>query len=220
MRLRLDESETAPASDDEEPEPAPARSGPRVGLLTLTLVAVLALLLGVAGGWLIPRLATPGENSVEAGFARDMTTHHAQAVEMGLIAYDRAVNPSVRTIGYDIATMQQGEIGTMQTWLRMWHLDPTGSEPAMAWMPGGTETMVNGLMPGMATPEQMAQLRNAQGTALDQLFIKLMIDHHLGAIHMVDAVLAESDVDVVREVAQRMKNTQQAELNNLRARAS
>ena len=93
--------------------------------------------------------------SAEAGFARDMTTHHAQAVEMGLIAFDQGTDGEVRQIGGDIATGQQGEIGMMQTWLRAWGLDPTGSEPRMAWMPGGTEMVKNGLMPGMATPEQM-----------------------------------------------------------------
>jgi len=187
----------------------------RYGTLALALAVVVGLLLGYAGGLLTPRLTRPGDDSVEAGFARDMTTHHAQAVEMGLIAFQRGQDREVRTIGGDIATSQQGDIGTMQTWLRLWGLDPTGSQPRMAWMPGGTEMVNDGLMPGMATPEEMDKLRAAQGRALDILFLELMIKHHLGGIHMVDGVLKASDETDLVHAAQTMKNTQQSELVNL-----
>jgi uncharacterized protein (DUF305 family) len=202
---------TEPPTDAEGEREAPRG----YGTLALALAVVVGLLLGYAGGLLTPRLTRPGDGSVEAGFARDMTTHHAQAVEMGLIGFQRGEDPDVRTIGADIATSQQGDIGTMQTWLRSWGLDPTGSQPRMSWMPGGTEMVKNGLMPGMATPEEMDKLRAAQGRELDILFLELMIKHHLGGIHMVDGVLKVSDeADVVR-TAQTMKNTQQTELVNL-----
>ncbi|MEW2381781.1 DUF305 domain-containing protein [Micromonospora sp. NPDC047707] len=190
-------------------------SARRFGTLAVALAVVVGLLLGYAGGLLTPRVTRPGDASVEAGFARDMTTHHAQAVEMGLIAFQRGTDQEVRTIGGDIALAQQGDIGTMQTWLRSWGLDPTGSQPRMAWMPDGTEMVRDGLMPGMATPEQMAQLREAQGKELDVLFLELMITHHLGGIHMVDALLDASDEPDVVQAAQTMKNTQQTELTNL-----
>ncbi|GAB3815069.1 DUF305 domain-containing protein [Micromonospora zhanjiangensis] len=178
---------------------------------------MVGLLLGYAGGWLTPQLTRPGDTSAEAGFARDMSTHHAQAVDMGLIVYRSSTTPGIRQIGVDIATQQQGEIGTMQTWLRNWGLGPTGSQPAMAWMPDGAASLKDGLMPGMATPAQMEQLRQAQGKQLDALFCDLMIQHHIGGIHMADAILAESDNAEVVKVASTMKNVQQTELNNLRS---
>jgi len=188
------------------------------GTAAMALAVVVGLLLGFGAGWLFPRLTTPGDRSVEAGFARDMINHHAQAVEMGLIAFQRAQSPEVRQLGVDIATAQQGEIGTMQTWLRRWRLDPTGSEPAMAWMPeGGTSLASNGLMPGIANADEMKQLREARSPALDVLFLQLMIRHHLGGVHMVDAALAATDEPEVVQVAQTMRNTQQTELTNLRA---
>ncbi|TDC37859.1 DUF305 domain-containing protein [Micromonospora sp. KC213] len=202
----------APSASEAGDGGRPAR---RFGLLAVASAVVVGLLLGYAGGLLTPTLTRPGDTSAEAGFARDMTTHHAQAVEMGLIAFQRGSDPEVRQIGGDIASGQQGEIGTMQTWLRSWGLDPTGSEPPMAWMPGGRAKVRNGLMPGMATPEQMAKLRAAQGRELDVLFLELMTDHHLGGIHMIQGILdAGSDEDVLR-VAQTMKNTQQTDLINL-----
>lgn len=191
-----------------------ARTG-RYGVLALVVALLVGLVLGYAGGWLTPGLTRPGDASAEAGFARDMTTHHAQAVEMALIAFQKGDSPQVRTLGVDIATSQQGEIGMMQTWLRSWGLDPTGSAPAMAWMPDGQATVRNGLMPGMATPEQLAQLRAAEGRQLDLLFLNLMTQHHIGGIHMIDAVLkAADDKDVIR-AATRMKNVQQKDLHNM-----
>jgi uncharacterized protein (DUF305 family) len=194
----------------------PARR--RFGTAWLAAAVVVGLLLGFAAGWLVPRLTLPGDDSPEAGFARDMTTHHAQAVEMGLIAWQRAESPTVRSLGVDIATGQQSQIGAMQAWLKQWHLDPTGSQPQMAWMPEGRAALgPDGLMPGLANGEQMTKLRTAKGRELDILFLQLMIRHHLGGIHMVDGILAKTDDAEVVEAAQTMKANQQTELNNLQA---
>ncbi|WP_320067527.1 DUF305 domain-containing protein [Micromonospora sp. RTGN7] len=201
----------APVPDDGGRVPAR-----RFGTLAVAVAVVVGLLLGYAGGLLTPRLTRPGDASAEAGFARDMTSHHAQAVEMGLIAFQRGTDPEVVSIGGDIALGQQGELGTMQSWLRSWGLDPTGSQPRMAWMPGGEATVRDGLMPGMATPEELAKLRTAQGRELDVLFLELMIDHHLGGVHMIDGILDVSDEPDVVRTAQTMKNTQQTDLTNLR----
>ncbi|MEU5961639.1 DUF305 domain-containing protein [Micromonospora parva] len=213
---------TAPATTDSEHDDIPATldeggraPASRYGVLALAIMLVVGLLLGYAGGLLTPRLTQPGDASVEAGFARDMTTHHAQAVEMSLIAYRSATLPEVRQIAVDIATGQQGEIGAMQTWLREWGLSPTGSKPPMSWMSDGA-SVKDGLMPGMATPQQMTALREAQGIEVDRQFLALMYDHHLGGIHMIDAALGATDNAEVLRVANTMKATQQTELNNLR----
>ncbi|MET8118614.1 DUF305 domain-containing protein [Micromonospora sp. NPDC005189] len=205
------EHDEVPAAPDEDGR-APAR---RYGVLALAALLVVGLLLGYAGGLLTPRLTQPGDTSVEAGFARDMTTHHAQAVEMSLTAYRSATLPAVRQMAVDIATGQQGEIGAMQTWLREWDLSPTGSQPPMSWMSDGA-TVKDGLMPGMATPQQMTALRDAQGIEVDRQFLALMYNHHLGGIHMIDAALGKTDNAEVLRVARTMKSTQQTELNNLR----
>jgi len=46
------------------------------------------------------------------------------------------------------------------------------------------------LMPGMLTPQQMAQLDAARGRDFDRLFLQYMIMHHQGAITMVQQLLA------------------------------
>ena len=147
------ETGTPPVSD--------ARKPWRIGLVGLAVAVVAAALLGYAGGWLTPKLTHPGDTSVDAGFARDMSSHHAQAVELGMLAHEKSANPEIRLLGADIALTQQAQIGMMQTWLHEWGLSPTGSQPRMAWMPDGGGTIRDGLMPGMATEAEMAQLRAA-----------------------------------------------------------
>ena len=190
----------------------PRRPRWRVGTVGVTLAIVVGLLLGYAAGLLTPRLLAPGENSPEAGFARDMSTHHAQAVEMGMLVAKNGSNADVRSLGEDIALTQQGQIGVMSQWLRDWHLEPTGSNPQMAWMPEGTAALQNGLMPGMATEAEMTALRNARGAAADKLFLQLMLKHHLGGIHMAEAAVKLSDNDDVRWLAQTMVDGQRKEI--------
>lgn len=194
------------------------RRGWRFGLGALAFVLVAGLLVGFAVGVLTLRPSTPADTSPEAGFARDMESHHAQAVEMGMIAYDRAESDSVRQLGYDIALGQQTEIGRMRQWLREWDLLATGPEPPMAWMPdeGAEFVLQDGLMPGMATQEQMAQLRQAEGAEVDRLFLDLMIYHHLGGVHMLDAVLELSDHPDVTWLAGMAKDKHHRELEVLR----
>jgi uncharacterized protein (DUF305 family) len=213
---------TAVVTTDTDLDETPATDGGRgparrYGLLALVVAVVAGLLLGYAGGLLTPALTRPGESSPEAGFSRDMSSHHAQAVAMGLMAFRQGQDPEVRQIGGDIATGQQGEIGIMQTWLRSWKLDPTGDRPPMAWMSDGAQSVKNGLMPGMATPQEMAKLKAAQGRDFDVLFLQMMIRHHIGGVHMIDGILEQGRDKDVLATAQIMKNTQQTDLTNLQA---
>jgi uncharacterized protein (DUF305 family) len=183
----------------------------------VTGAIVLGLLLGIGAGLLIPTFLRPGESSAEAGFCRDMSSHHAQAVEMSMIAYQRATDPDVRRLAGDIALTQHGQINIMRTWLQNWHLDPTGASTPMTWMPGGAAAVRNGLMPGMATPAQITKLQGATGKDVDVQFLQLMRQHHLGGIHMAQEVIKLSDHDDVTRLAQTMVNGQQEELQVLQS---
>jgi uncharacterized protein (DUF305 family) len=210
-----DGSATAVDDPAADAEPVAGRSARPGYWLPVTLVA--GLLLGVDIGWFIPRGSTTADDSPEAGFARDMSTHHTQAVEMGMIAYTRATNADVRTMARDIALTQQGQIGMMQAWLQEWNLSPNSSRPPMAWMPDGAAAVRDGLMPGMATPAELDQLRQATGLDEDRLFLRLMIQHHLGGIHMSQAVVGTSKEKEVTEAAQLAIDNQQRELNDMQA---
>ena len=146
-----------------------------------------------------------------------MSTHHAQAVEMAMLAHEKATDPDVRTLGGDIALTQQAQIGIMQTWLRDWNLSPTGTQPRMAWMPDGGGTISDGLMPGMATDAERAQLRAATGRDFDIMFLRLMLNHHLGGIHMAEAALDLSDDEQVQSLAETMVAGQKKEIAAIQA---
>jgi uncharacterized protein (DUF305 family) len=181
-----------------------------LAVAAVCLVAV-ALAVGVIVGRELPRF--PGDGSAEAGFARDMTTHHEQAVEMAELIRDRTDDPVLRTLAKDIALTQQGQIGQMMGWLDVWELLPTGEDPPMAWMghPAGER------MPGMATREELAHLAELSGEEADREFLRLMIRHHEGGVPMAQAILERSDNDVVERLARSIIESQTAEVETMTA---
>ena len=191
----------------------PPRRDFQFGVGWLAALLIVGLLLGAGGTFLANRATTPGDTSPEAGFLRDMSTHHAQAVEMSMIAHANSTSADIISLSADIALTQHGQIGYMQAWLRDWSLSPTGTEPAMAWMPDSAGSVQNGLMPGMATPAQLDELRKATGKALDVQYLTLMRAHHLGGIHMAQEILTESDDKNVTWLAESQVRGQQSEIN-------
>jgi uncharacterized protein (DUF305 family) len=190
---------------------------PRWVRLTIgVLTAVLLFVAGYAGRYTFEYVTSPGDTSAEAGFARDMSTHHAQAVEMAMIVYPKTDRSEIRSMAYNITTSQSMEIGIMQTWLADWHLSATSSRSQMAWMPNGTkELSAEGLMPGIATKAEIDQLRNATGKDADILFCRLMVRHHLGGLHMVDAILKLTDRSEVRSLAETMRLAQTGDVTRM-----
>ena len=171
----------------------------------LVLLAVAALLVFQ----LLPR--TPGNDSVEAGFLRDMSMHHAQAVEMALIIRDRAEDEQLRFLATDIMLSQQGEIGMMDGWLRLWDLPLASSEAPMSWM----DHPVDGPMPGMATHEHIEQLRTLPADEAEVLFLQLMIRHHQGGVEMAKAYLERGDQKAVTAFAQNVVRVQDSEIGTM-----
>jgi hypothetical protein len=100
----------------------------------------------------------------------------------------------------------------MQGWLGVWGLPATGSEPAMAWMGHPTE----GLMPGMAAPDEIDRLSTLPPDRADVLFLRLMIAHHEAAIPMSQAVLKRTDQPEVSRLAKDIIAAQKAEIENMK----
>jgi uncharacterized protein (DUF305 family) len=125
-------------------------------------------------------------------FMSGMIHHHAQAIEMSRMAPTHGASPAVRTLADRIINAQQDEIGTMQRWLRdrgQPAPDPFAPHASMADMPG-MDMQHQPLMPGMLTPEQMQQLDAARDLEFDRLFLTFMLQHHRGAVKMVQDLFA------------------------------
>jgi uncharacterized protein (DUF305 family) len=197
--------------------PAPAGGrGLRAVLLGVIGVALLVLGGALAVGLGIGSEATPAADSVDAGFSRDMATHHLQAVEMANLAADRSSDSAVRQLAFDIAELQQNQAGRMQAWLSLWGVLPTGGTP-MAWMGGhaGHSASDDGLMPGMATEQELADLRSLSGRDFDVRFLQLMIRHHQGGADMATYAAAHAEVPAVRTLARSIAETQQVETTTM-----
>jgi uncharacterized protein (DUF305 family) len=123
-------------------------------------------------------------------FMSHMIGHHAQALVMADWAPSHGASPSVQTLAGRIINGQQDEIATMQRWLRD-RRQPVPEASATMKM----KMKMNGhehemLMPGMLTEDQMRQLDQARGPEFDRLFLTFMIQHHRGAVTMVNDLLA------------------------------
>src|SRR5207249_3287608 len=104
-------------------------------------------------------------------------------------APSHAASAAVRALCERIVVGQRDEIALMQRWLRERHEPVPEADPAHYTMPGMDPSM---LMPGMLTAEQLAQLDRARGAEFDRLFLTFMIQHHQGAITLVNQLFGSA----------------------------
>jgi uncharacterized protein (DUF305 family) len=166
-------------------------------------------------------------SAADVSFMQGMIMHHSQAVEMTKMLLTRTRYKDLQELGKRISISQTDEMKFMKRWLEdrgepdsmeQSHMNHMGNMKAgdhMARMNMGSMP----LMPGMLTPAQMKALEEARGPAFDHLFLTGMIQHHTGALVMVqdlfntpgagqDAVLFDFATDV--------DNTQRAEIEIMR----
>lgn len=166
---------------------------------------------------------TPAEADVS--FMQGMIHHHAQAVEMVDLLRTRGQSKELQALGERMTISQADEIKYMKQWLedRGKPVSPGNSHMEhMADMKGMDHMNGMGampLMPGMLTPQQMEALAKAKGPAFDYLFLTGMIQHHTGALIMVEDLFdtpgAGQDA-VLFDFATDIDNTQRAEINIMR----
>lgn len=134
------------------------------------------------------RAKLPPLSSKDIEFMQGMIMHHAQAVEMTALINDRTSNKDLRLLGARISHSQADEMKYMERWLTL-RGEPTSMPmPAMQHTPGMdmSKHQHHMLMPGMLTQEQMDALKKGKAEEFDRLFLKGMIQHHKGALTMVE----------------------------------
>ena len=175
---------------------------------------------GVNGKTLPPSAAgTPSRepSTADTEFMQGMIMHHGQAVEMVALMAARTKNKQLLSFGTRIRISQSDEMRFMKQWL-----EERGKpfEMKMDHSKMDHSKMVNGkmppmMMPGMLTPEQMKALAAATGPRFDHLFLTGMIQHHGGALTMVDDLMkvpgAGQDAQLY-DFATDIDNTQRAEI--------
>jgi uncharacterized protein (DUF305 family) len=137
--------------------------------------------------------AGPGHTVADVRFMQGMIGHHAQAVTMAALVPTHGAGEQVAKLAQKIDISQRDEIGLMKRWLADRGQAVPDDLHAHAMQ-----------MPGMLTPEQMKRLEAARGREFDRLFLRFMIQHHEGALTMVEALFdspgAAQDSEIFRFV--------------------
>lgn len=154
-------------------------------------------------------------NDADIAYAHRMIEHHRQALTMTDLTAERAASPKVKRLAERISAAQKPEIGAMEGWLDSHGEKATKGGGGHGGHGGHGDHGGDG-MPGMATEAQLKQLRAARGAAFDELFLKLMITHHHGAITMATEALTNGNNVRVEEMAGDVVASQTVEINRMR----
>lgn len=239
---------TTPATPTPEPDRDTVRADtPRSTgrVITAVALAVVALLtVGFLVGYAVTRgddrtptalvEQVPTLTSVDAGFARDMITHHNQGIVMAHYGEIDSDDPEIQRMGYDINATQLAQVGQMQGWLALWQLPEQISGARMAWMGTaghdmagmGMTTAASGstatgtaadpgfqaLMPGMATSGEVDRLKTLRGKESDVYFLQLMVRHHQGGQLMMAYASQHATNPIVANFAFKMMEAQEGEV--------
>ena len=183
----------------------------------------------------------------DVSFMQGMIHHHAQAVDMVDLLRTRGLSPELKALGERISISQTDEIKYMKQWLQD-RGQPVTMQHNMTGMAGMDHTSVDHsamdhaamdhttmdhaaaghmdsmdampLMPGMLTPRQMDALAKAKGAEFDHLFLTGMIQHHNGALIMVDDLFSTPGAGqdaILFDFATDIDNTQRAEIRIMQA---
>ncbi len=176
----------------------------------------LALALGIGIGLVVDSdddssaaaASVPGP--VDIGFSQDMVVHHEQAVLMAQLVRPRTKDPKIAALADGILADQLLDIGALRGYLTLWQAPILPAGPPMTWMAADHHEGA-AVMPGMATVAELNALRTATGTALDRMFLELMLRHHDGGLTMVDDAAAHAEIAAVRSLAARIAFHQREE---------
>ncbi|WP_439102997.1 DUF305 domain-containing protein [Congregibacter sp.] len=156
-------------------------------------------------------IAESSYSPADVTFMQDMIPHHHQATQMAELVKDRTNNPALVDLADRINGTQADEIAFMQGWL--------AERGEGVPKPSNHQAMhMHHDMAGMASPEQMAALAEAEGTDFDRMFLTLMIRHHDGAITMVEDLMDQpgSAYDpVLYEFTNDISNDQAVEIERM-----
>ncbi|EGX54748.1 lipoprotein [Streptomyces zinciresistens K42] len=153
--------------------------------------------------------STGSRNAQDVAFAQGMIVHHRQAVAMADLAPGRAKSQEVKDLAAKIKKAQDPEITTMSGWLKSWGEDvPAAGKSGMDHSGGDS-------MSGMMNDADMAKLDTLSGAAFDTAFLKMMIEHHQGAIAMAETEQSKGAYGPAKDLAKTIVTAQSAEISQM-----
>jgi uncharacterized protein (DUF305 family) len=140
-------------------------------------------------------------NADDVAFARNMKTHHAQAVQMAQMVQTNSEDRQLIELANRMTTTQFGEIQAFNAWLVQW--------------PEGHDSAGHTTMPGMVDAATIDRLQSLRGADFDRLWLTSMIDHHRGAIDMAQDEIAHGKNPDAIYLARTIIAGQQAEIDQM-----
>jgi len=135
-------------------------------------------------------------------FIDAMVAHHQAAIDMSLPADTDAMRPELRDFARKVVEDQSREVELMKGWRRQWY-------------PGKPQVPTIMVMPGMRSSlkgMESGHMKALKGAEYDRMYVDMMIPHHEGAVTMAKDALAKSQRPEIRELAQRIIEAQQGEI--------
>jgi uncharacterized protein (DUF305 family) len=154
-----------------------------------------------------PSTGTPASgphNQADVTFATDMIPHHAQALVMADMALVHGTSPDFRALATAIKAAQKPEIDQMSGWLVGW-----GEQVPDSGGHGGHMGM------GMMSDQDLDDLSRARGSGFESMWLRMMIEHHEGAIEMSQTELRQGSNAEAKELAQSIITSQSAEIEQM-----
>jgi uncharacterized protein (DUF305 family) len=151
-------------------------------------------------------------NAADVGFATEMIPHHAQALAMIAMTRGRGLSSDFEALVGDMADTQRAEIDQMAGWLREWGEDvPEGW--GMGSGPGGM--MDRDEMRDLMRPGAGPMWRDGTASRFEEMWLRMMIRHHEGAIEISAAERSAGEYEPALELADEIIDAQSAEIETM-----
>jgi uncharacterized protein (DUF305 family) len=135
-----------------------------------------------------------GRNEQDMTFARQMIPHLSQTRDLAKFVPERSINPAVIGLAERIKRSQNPDIQQLLAWLYQW-----GEE----YVPSSTDN------------EAVQKLQQAGDAQFDRMWTQMTIERHQRVIALAKAEFEPGKNPAVRQFAQKIVDTRQAEINEL-----
>ena len=136
--------------------------------------------------------------AADALFVASMLPHHELGIRLLNLGAPQAEDVRVRRLIFEMHRYHTDDHARLSRWAFEWGLTPFDN------------------FPGMMTEPQLSALTKVYGSDFDRQWLRLMIDHHLGAVAIANKTIAVSTHDDVVNVAQRIVAVQQKEIASMK----
>lgn len=184
-----------------------------MGKIATVVIGVVAAVVSLAG------CGGEDHNEADVEFAQAMVEHHAQAIQMANFTIGRdGIDPRIAELAEEIRVSQSAEIDEMAGFLRSWGEEVPETGYATGDSHSHDDEMVGGDhadMPGMMSAAEMEELAAARDGEFAQMWMRMIIEHHEGALTMVDDVRDDGEHEGLRDLAEEMEAAQRTEIGDL-----